>query len=275
MIKLGMFTVSTQDWEPLEAIEKLAALGFDGVELRMREPTPNGNPPIDIGADELISRADEIKAKAADCGVELPSLASYVRNTDMDASIKALEACAAIGAKCVRIGAGGYGIDDDAWQATLDAKARYALLAEKAAELGVKAVMETHHGTINPTTLASRFILEGIDPAHAGIMWDPANQGREGLDRYHMAVSMAGPYLAEVHVKNVLYTSSIEEDGRTDWKAGWAPLKDGMVNWPQVVNILKKADYDGWLIFEYLGGKQLPDQQFKDDLAWFRELVAC
>lgn len=274
MIKIGVFTVSTKNWEPLEAIEKIAAMGFDGVELRMKDPAPNGGDPIDIGADELIARADEIKKKASDCGIELPSVASYVQNTDMDASVKALEACAAIGAKCVRIGAGGYKADNDAWQTLQDAKDRYYKLSKKAAEFGVKAVMETHHGLIAPSTLACRTILDDIDPAHAGIMWDPANQGREGLDRYDMAVSMAGPYLAEVHVKNVIYTSSPADDGRTDWKPSWAPLKEGIVNWPKVISELKRVGYDGWLIFEYLDNEQLPEQQFKDDLAWFRQLVA-
>ena len=34
-MKIGVFTVCAPEWEPLELMEKLSAMGYDGIEWRM------------------------------------------------------------------------------------------------------------------------------------------------------------------------------------------------------------------------------------------------
>ena len=69
-MKLGVFTVSVPEWQPLEALETLARIGYDGVEWRVCEDP--GAPSVGfwrgnrctMNATQLIQRADELKAAA-------------------------------------------------------------------------------------------------------------------------------------------------------------------------------------------------------------------
>jgi len=269
-MKLGVFTVACKEWDPIEAMDRVAAMGYDGVELRVRDDKKD---PINLSAEDVIERADELKAKAKETGLEIPSIASYVQSTDMDASVRHLKACAAVGAKCVRIGSGNYQADGPpCWEQLQAAKKNYAEVAKQAAQLGVRAVIETHMGRLAPTVLGARMILDGLDPAHVGIMWDPANQVREGHDRYDMAVDLAGHYMAEVHVKNTRFRAQDETGGRQPWKPEWAPLRKGIVDWPKVISLLKDSGYDGWLITEDFSNEEPLEQKLQSGHDWLREL---
>ena len=109
-MKLGVFTVSTPDWAPLEALEKLARMGYDGVEWRVvadegdrAKPTFWSGNRTSMTADEIIRRADELKAKAAEVGMAMPSLGTYMDCDDPAAVAVSMRAAAAIGAESLRV----------------------------------------------------------------------------------------------------------------------------------------------------------------------------
>jgi sugar phosphate isomerase/epimerase len=61
-----------------------------------------------------------------------------------------------------------------------------------------------------------------------------------------MAIDIAGPYLAEVHVKNLFYQR--KENGK--WAPRYCPLDQGIVSWEEVIKELRQAGYNGWLMLE-------------------------
>lgn len=275
-MKFGIFTVSMPDYEPIAALEKAAALGYDGLKWRVVEDKGDRNKPLfwsgnrtSMTATELIARAPELKAKAMALGLAMPSLGTYIDASNLDAVRLSMEAARAVGAKCLRISAGGYDPAKGGYRELVSkARVQYAKVAALAKEHGVRAVIETHHGQLAPSVGKAMMILDGLDPAQVGIMWDPANQVYEGLENYRMAIELAGPYLAEVHVKNAKYVL----DG-LKWKATWAPVNAGIVDWPAVMEELQRAGYQDWVIFEDFSTELPLDERLAFNLSYFKKLV--
>lgn len=280
-MKLGVFTVSMPDYEPVEALRTLAAMGYDGVEWRVTTDTGDRATPsfwsgnrTTMTADELIARADELKAVAAETGMAMPSLGAYIHCANLEAVELHCKATAAIGARNVRIGSGGYDKARGDYPAQLaEARAKYKEVAEIAKRYNVRAVIETHMGLLTPTVPTTMDVLHGLDPQYVGIMWDPGNQVVEGREVYSMAIEAAGEYLAEVHAKNMVYVQVGAENGRATWKTMQSPLREGIVDWYQVIADLKKAHYDGWIFFEDFSVVYPLEERLRGNLAWFRELI--
>lgn len=281
-MKLGVFTVSMPEYDPIQALELLAALGYDGVEWRLCEDAGDRAQPsfwsgnrAGLSAAEALRRAPELKARAVALKLAMPSVGAYLSCFAEDAVIEThLQATAALGARTMRIGVGAFDRAKGSFAEHVQrARRRYAEAAALASRYNVRAVIETHMGTLTPSVMVARSILEGLDPAQVGIMWDPGNQVVEGSETYAMALDIAGPYLAEVHAKNLCHRPGAPVNGRTPWKAEATPLREGLVDWPAVVAALKAAGYDGWLVFEDFSTMQPTAERLRDNLAWFRELL--
>jgi len=277
-MKTGVFTVSVPEWEPMECLEKLAKIGYDGVEWRVCEDKGDRNKPsfwsgnrTSMTAEELISRAAELRAKARATKVAMPSLGAYIGYEKLDVVETHLKACAAVGAKNIRIGSGGYDPAKGTYGEQAErVRAGYRKVAKLAKQYGVRAVIETHMGQICPTVHKAMAVLDGMDPAQVGIMWDPGNQVMEGSENYRMAIEIAGPYLAEVHVKNMLWAPAEEKEGRTTWKCASCPVHKGIVDWPAIIKILKEKKYNGWLFFEDFSTEEPMEARLARNLKWFR-----
>lgn len=44
--------------------------------------------------------------------------------------------------------------------------------------------------------------LEGFDPAHIGLIFDPGNMVNEGFEDYQKSFELLGDYIAHIHIKN-------------------------------------------------------------------------
>jgi sugar phosphate isomerase/epimerase len=281
-MKLGVFTVSMPDYDPMQALAKLAELGYDGVEWRVCQDSGDKSKPsfwsgnrTSMTAAELSRNADSLKAKVKALGLEMPGVGAYIDARDPKAVEEHLAATAAIGARNVRIGPGGYDAKRGAYLEQLaESRRRFATVAQLAAKHGVRAVIETHMGLLTPTVTKTMEVLRDLDPRHVGIMWDPGNQVVEGREIYSMAIENAGPYLAEVHAKNMGWIRGDAAEGRVTWKTVSMPLREGMVDWPEAVAALKRAGYNGWIHLEDFSTVYPLEERLRGNLAWFRELLA-
>jgi sugar phosphate isomerase/epimerase len=280
-MKLGVFTVSVPEWDPIECIEKLGALGYDGIEWRVCEDKGDRSKPsfwsgnrTSMTAEELMVRSRELKAKAKAHKLAMPSLGSYINCDRLDWVETHMQACKAIGAKSLRIGPGGYKSENGPYPEQIRRlRAQYRKVAKLARQYKVRAVIETHMGQFCPTVHKAMGVLDGLDPKDVGIMWDPGNQVTEGSERYDMAIEIAGPYLAEVHVKNAAWFPGEEKDGRTTWAARSCPVHKGIVDWPAVIASLKAHRYNGWLFFEDFSTEKPQEARVARNLRWFRSLL--
>ena len=281
-IKLGVFTVSMPDYEPLDALDKLKEIGYDGAEWRVTEDTGDKENPSFWGgnrttltAEELIEKADDMKAKCTELGLEIPSLGTYINAQDTDRIEISMKAAAAVGAKNLRIGPGGYKPENGIYpEQVKKVRKLYTEISKQAREFGVRDVIETHMGQLCPTVTKALRVLDGLDPETVGIMWDPGNQVVEGREVYRMAIEEAGPYLAEVHAKNLKWEPVEILEGRQTWRTVSCPITEGCADWIEVVSTLKDVGYDGWILFEDFSTDIPLDQRLKNNHDWFRELIS-
>jgi sugar phosphate isomerase/epimerase len=139
---------------------------------------------------------------------------------------------------------------------------------------GVKGLLETHHKTIIPSASSVYRICKKYDPDLIGVLYDPGNLVHEGFENYRMGMEMLGPYLAHVHVKNTIWTSSgTQEDGSAVWSGAWSPMKQGIVPWKQVIEDLKSVGYSGYLGLEDFSNQYSSREMLVEFAAYMRSLI--
>lgn len=280
-MKIGVFTVSTPDYDPAEAMEVLAKMGYEGVEWRITSDSGDKAKPsfwsgnrTTMTADQLIANAGTLKKQAKALGMAMPSLGTYIDCYDMAVVELNMRATAAIGAKCLRISPGRYDRSKGTYAELLArAQKTYAVTADLAARYKVRALIETHMGLVTPTVATAMQVLNGLNPKHVGIMWDPGNQVMEGAEVYSMALDIAGEYLAEVHAKNMKYVLKETKRGQSVLAATACPVHEGVVNWPAVIDELVKIGYKGWIFLEDFSTEQPLKERLEKNLAFFRSLL--
>lgn len=279
-MKIGVFTVCMPEFEPFDVLEVLAELGYDGIEWRVTKDEGDRSQPSfwagnrsSMTADEVIAEAVPLRRKAEELGLEMPSLAAYIDSHDLDIVQHHMKAAVAIGAGNLRVSPGKYVHGKHLYRRQLEiAREAFARVAELARKHKVRALIETHMGLLTPSVFTAMAVLEGLDPEHVGIIWDPGNQVVEGSEVYSMALETAGEYLAEVHVKNMKQVPCKSEDGRVIWKAVPCPVSDGIVDWPAVIDALGRFGYDGWLFYEDFSSDSPTRVKLQEFLPWFRNL---
>lgn len=120
-----------------------------------------------------------------------------------------------IGCRQVRVGLVPYNpAKADAPYPVLFARLREDLKAidALAAETGVKAVLEIHMDTLISSPSAAYRALEGFDPAHIGLIFDPGNMVNEGFEDYQKSFELLGDYIAHIHIKNGILAPDGEDE---------------------------------------------------------------
>jgi sugar phosphate isomerase/epimerase len=257
-VKFSVFTASTPEWTPAEAAKILAEQGWDGIEWRI---TDQSAPPGVTGfwagnratwpLTGLEDSLEEIKAITTEAGLEFSSIGGYVPPTRREDADRMLAATAALGAGRVRIA----GLKVEEGQTYREAFAacreHWEWVEDRARHHGVRALVELHHETLTPSASAARRLLEGLDPAHVGVIHDIGNLVIEGWEEPVHGLDLLGEYLAHVHVKNcAFHLAAVESDGTLRWEPKWVPLREGRAHLPELFRALAAVGYDGWLAVE-------------------------
>jgi len=279
-VKFSVFTASTPDWTPAEAVANLAGQGWDGVEWRVIDQEPAPSPGFWQGnratwpLTGLESDVPEIARLTRDAGLEFSGIGGYARSFERDDVARLLAATAALGAGRVRVtmpllSTGNYRDLLDATRKDL------AWATARALDLGVTVLVELHHETIAASASAAMRIVEDLDPAAVGVIHDLGNLVIEGHEDHRAAFEMLGLYLQHVHVKNVAWQPvSTSADGTVTWAHDWAPLRTGLADVGRYLRTLRDFGYDGWVTLEdFSTAVPLPDRT-RDNLTYIRSLLA-
>ncbi len=278
-MKIGIFSVCTPEYEPERILEVGSSLGYDGIEWRViadngdfEHPTFwNGNR-TSMTPEVLMERAEKLRETAKNLNMEMPSLGAYINCFDMDSAEAVFRAANAVGATSARINSSTYLPEVPYKEQIAQNREQFGKLEKLAKRYKVKALMETHMGLVCPTVVSSMQVLDGLDPEYVGLMWDPGNQVEEGGERYDMAVRTAGPYLAEVHVKNRAYQPVLIDNATLRWQCNTVQLQYGTVNWVSVISELKLAGYNGWLMVEDFSTVQPVYDRLKNNIDYLRNV---
>jgi len=286
-MKIGVFTVSTPEYTPVEAVEVIKALGYDGVEWRVTDPSPNEKP-VDytyetrywsynkctLPIQNIMNAAKEVKTKCEKEGLEIYSLTSYVTPWETDAIKNVLAAAAEIGCLNIRVNAPVF--DGRKNYCTLfdEVKDQLKVLEKMAALYRVRINIEQHMNTIIPSASAAYRLVSSYDPINIGIILDPGNMVYEGFEDYRIAVQMLGQYIACVHIKNGGWLQTgTNEYGAYTWKPAWMPLKKGYVDFIALVDALRQEGYCGYLGVEDFSNELETGNKLQENIKYIREIL--
>jgi sugar phosphate isomerase/epimerase len=277
-VRFSVFTASTPDWAPAQAASILAGQGWDGIEWRVTDQEDAPVPGFWAGnratwpLTGLEAGLPEIARITRDAGLEFSAIGAYAPSADRPNVARLLAATGALGAGRVRvtmpaIGSGDYRDLFDSTRRDLE------WVAHEAARHGVTALVELHHRTIVASASAAVRLVDGLDPAHVGVIHDVGNLVIEGQEDPLAGFQMLGPYLAHVHVKNVAWRpTGHAADGSTTWAADWATLRDGQADIEGYFTALDAHGYDGWVTVEDFSTELPLAERTRDNLAYLRDI---
>ena len=282
-MKYSVFTVCMPEYSVEEAVDKLVAWGYEGVEWRLtnQQPSADGKPGFWAGnrctitMDEALDKAEAVGKRCRKAGLEVASIAAYVKCDAVADVEKVFEVCTRMGAPQARISVPGYDGKTHYRKLFEKARADYGVVEQLARKRKLRANFEIHMGNICPSASAAYRFASGFDPKHVGIIHDAGNMVVEGYENWRLGIELLGEYLAEVHVKNAVWVPApAGAFGQKTFQRSWAELKDGEVDWAEVMAALKAVNYQGWLSLEDFSTARVSEAKLTDAIAYLRTLEA-
>ncbi|MFY9177278.1 MAG: sugar phosphate isomerase/epimerase family protein [Caldicoprobacterales bacterium] len=248
---------------PKEYISMAKDAGYEGIEFALDE---TGIISLESSDEEI----KEIRRMAEGEGLETPSLASglywkypltssdeKIRQKAKDIVKKQLDAAALLGADTILVVPGLVGADfipggevveyDVAYDRSLEALTELKEYAEKVkVNIGVENVWNKF--LLSP--LEMRDFVDKIDSPYVGVYFDVGNVLYSGYPEHW--VKILGSRIKKVHFKD--FKVSVGNI------SGFVDLLSGDVNYPAVVEELKKVGYEDYVIAEMGVYKNYPDQ---------------
>ena len=260
-IELACTSVMLPDWELEETFERVAGHGLAAVELRVRD-NPPGNPApsywgrhlADVSPANLQQKVPAIRAAATRSGVRVCALAPrlWVDNQEVvDAALDGAHAIDAEAPPMVRLSPPGYDRTRPYAEQFAAVREGIELLLPQARARGVKLLYEIHVGTVAMSAARAHALLDGLDSAHVGAIFDLPNMSRVALEDTRQGMELLGPYLTYCHIGGSRpMAGDADAHGQRQWSWEFCPLQEGIANIPQVIADLRSVGYSGYLSIE-------------------------
>ncbi len=259
MSKYGVFTVMTPEFAPEEIVKKLSQAGYDGVEWRVvtvldkkeKEVSFWGNNKCSFSLQTLDEKASYIKEITEKENLKICNLATYLKANEFEKIERAMQIAKIMACPQIRVNAPAYERGLNYNNLFEETKKNLEKVEKLACKYGIKALLELHMGNIIPSASAAYRLVSPFDPCCIGVIYDPGNMIWEGYENWQMGMQLLGEYLAHIHIKNASWVlEKKNENGVFFWKPVWSRLKEGVVNWRDIMDALKAVNYEGYLCFE-------------------------
>ncbi len=255
-MKYSLFTLSVPECTPVEAAKIIKEAGYDGVEWRCTEQPETLSLIPDFWASNRAtldvkkwkSVVPEFRKITSDHGLECSNLGCYCRVPDFEGIKVSIEIARALGCPRLRVSCPGYDGKTNYWDLLKRTRDDYARAAELCRDAGLQGLMELHAGILGPSASGAFRIVEGLDPKHMGVMFDPGNMVVEGFEPWKMGCEILGSHLAYCHAKNMrLRVSGVTESGGLKWDQEACEMHAGFVDWLAVFKAFHAVGYNGWV----------------------------
>lgn len=264
-MKIAGHTMGTPEYTVTEAIALFRRIGIDGAEIVVQDGYHSG-----ISTACTAEELEQIKKCAEENGIEICCLTPYnsyfndlndeLRNAEIDGLSRVIDACAYLGAHYIRIYGGNLVAGDN--DRIPERRARLVeamrLLGDRAAAKDVTLVIENHFNTMCVSARESASMIEEINHPNVRILYDQANLSFTEKEDYEEAIAIQQQYVAYMHVKDLVFKEGVaftsdevshpEESKRNVYTR---IVGEGVIAWPEILKLVRKHGYDGWLSMEY------------------------
>jgi len=249
-LSISAFSKHFQWVDQKEAIETMAAIGFDGVDLTVRR---RGHVDPARVTDELPRWVEAIRG----AGLEIPMITSGIRDMESPHAETVIKTIASLGIRRYRWGGFRYTADRSIPDQLADFRPRIRDLAAVNKQYGVCAMYHTHsgRGQVGASFWDLHDLLKDHDPDSVSVNFDIGHATIEGgLGGWINSTRLLLPYTRGIAVKDFTW----EKNDEGQWRPRWRPLGEGMVDFKQYFAMLKSGGFSGpvQLHMEYheLGG---------------------
>jgi len=255
-LKISVFSKHLQFLQGEALAQGCAEIGFDGVDLAVRE---GGHvEPATVAAD-LPKLVKQIRQQ----GLDVPMITTGIVDAETPHAEAVLQAMTELGIHHYRWGGFKYDANQNI-EAQLNAlKPRIAKLAALNAKYKAGAMYHTHSGVgqVGASIWDLYYLLRDFDPKAVGVNYDIGHATVEGgLGGWINSFHITGKHLQGIAVKDVMWV----KNAKGAWKADWQPLGTGMVLFPQFFQMVAQAGFQGPLQIHYeypLGGADAGKRQ--------------
>lgn len=247
-----------------ELAESIAALGFGGVEVTVRERDGYLRP--GQAAEELPKLRRALDRR----GLAIAIVTTDILRADQPHAETVLQAAADAGAERYRLGFLHYDSQRPIVAQIEAIRGDFEKLAELNRRLGIAGMYQNHAGAgyFGATLWDLYYVLRQLDPQHLGCVYD--------LRHATVEAGQSWPTLHEV-LKPHIKAYSVKDFAWRDRETQNVPLGEGRVD-SQFYADLAKSDFRGpiSLHVEYLEGRDPPEQlaALRRDLATLRQWMA-
>ncbi len=266
-LKLSIFSKHLQFLQGEELAAAIEEIGFEGVDLAVRK---GGH----IEPENVKTELPKLAAIFKKHNIEITMLTTDIVDADSPYAEDLLSTMQKLGIHHYRWAALHW-TDAKPYAAQIEEfKPRVAKLAALNRKYQATAMYHTHSGIglVGASIWDLHEILQGTDPRDCGINYDVGHATIEGgFGGWINSFNICGPHLRGIALKDFVW----EKNAKGDWKAMWKPIGEGMVKFPQFLQMVAKAKFQGPLQmhFEYpLGGadagKLKPTMPKAEILAW-------
>jgi len=272
-LKFLMFSKMLQELSIEQTAEAMAELGFDGVDLTVRD---KGHILPENVVEELPGAVETFR----DRGLVVGMLTTGITSAQEEHAEAVFRTAAECGVEFLKLGYWTYEGFGSIRRQIEEVRADLKGLEALALEHGVNATIHTHSGNFLTADLPiCHMLTEGLDPDAIGIYVDAGHIVLEGgYGVWKQGLDLVSGKIRLIAAKNLgWFQEKDSETGHVEWTRKVVPCDEGMTDWREFFGCLKAVGYDGYVSMhsEY-GGLALDElvAQTKADLALMKAVLA-
>lgn len=246
-----MFAKMLQSLPLEEAGRRMKAIGFDRVDLTVRE---GGFVAPERARDELPKAAETL----GELGLEIGMITTNITTPAMPDTEAVLRTAAELGIEYYKIGYVRYPRFGSLRQLRAETLARFRELAALNLELGIVGGYHNHAGDYFGANIHDiAWVLDRLPREGIGLYFDGGHATLEGGGQgFKMGLDLIGDRVVMLAVKDHCWMDRTDTHhaGRRQGVKG-CPLEDGNVRWPGILELLDELNFSGPASFhsEYEG----------------------
>ncbi|MDB5326173.1 MAG: sugar phosphate isomerase/epimerase [Phycisphaerales bacterium] len=277
---LSMFSKHLQGIPLEQAAGWVREIGITSLDLTVRR---GGHVEPERVEEDLPRVAEQLTA----AGLRIAMITTEICDVNEPATESILKTAAALGISHYKVGYFRYAGFGTLRAQRAEVAAKLKELGDLSVSLGVVGGYHNHSDDFFGANLADLDdALQYVDPRGIGVYFDPAHATIEGGSRgWLMALDRIAPRLVMLAVKDFRWVEGKHRSGGgRRHSAEWCPLAEGNTPWPEVLTVLKQANFNGPISFhsEYQGKNSfrnlsVPEvvQQTAADIRRYRDWLAA